>query len=74
MLLPEWTRTALPAAPYALWARGELDDFLELPEKNHAEVVGGEITVSVAPWDMRHGPMVGEINRAFTLAELADPA
>jgi Uma2 family endonuclease len=70
--LPSY-RAALPDTPYALWASGELDDFLHLPEGSRAEIIGGEIVVSPTP-TVSHGNLVHYIARAIDRARFADPS
>ncbi|GAA2742630.1 Uma2 family endonuclease [Kitasatospora cinereorecta] len=61
----------LPDSPYAMWVRGELDDFLHLPEGTRAEVVGGEIVVSPAPV-FAHGGILSDIQDAVAFGRFAD--
>ncbi|TYK49012.1 Uma2 family endonuclease [Actinomadura decatromicini] len=70
--LPSY-RAALPDTPYALWASGELDDFLHLPEGSRAEIIGGEIVVSPTP-TVAHGNMIHRVSSAIDRARFADPA
>jgi Uma2 family endonuclease len=68
--LPSY-QAALPDTPYALWARGELDDFLHLPEGSRAEIIGGEIVVSPTPV-VAHGNIVYRISSAIDRARFTD--
>lgn len=70
--LPSY-QAALPDTPYALWASGELDDFLHLPEGSRAEIIGGEIVVSPTP-TVSHGNMIHRISSAIDRARFADPS
>jgi hypothetical protein len=64
----------LPDTPYAMWVRGELADYLHLPEDGtRVEVVGGEIVVSPGP-SLDHNFVVRDIDRGLMKAELTDPA
>ncbi|RAY15897.1 hypothetical protein DPM19_09075 [Actinomadura craniellae] len=63
----------LPDSAYAMWARGELGDFLHVPEGHRVEVIGGEVVVSPAPV-LEHGGIVQDITRAVFRAAAADPA
>lgn len=59
----------LPDSPYTLWERGELADFLHLPDDGtRSEVIGGEIVVSPGP-TLDHNLIVSEIHRAFDRAD-----
>ncbi|MCW2914087.1 MAG: hypothetical protein JWN52_2155 [Actinomycetia bacterium] len=63
----------LPDTPYALWARGELDDHLHLPDRYFkVEIIGGEIVVSPAP-ALEHGGIIQDIAKIVVKAELTDP-
>jgi Uma2 family endonuclease len=68
--LPSY-QAALPDTPYALWASGELDDFLHLPEGSRAEIIGGEIVVSPTPV-VAHGNVIHSISSAIERARFAD--
>lgn len=68
--LPSY-KAALPDTPYALWASGELDDFLHLPEGSRAEIIGGEIVVSPTP-TVAHGNMIHRISSAIDRAKFND--
>lgn len=64
----------LPDTPYALWARGELDDHLHLPDRYFkVEIIGGEIVVSPAP-ALEHGGIIQDIATTVVKAKLTDPA
>ncbi|MEU6966243.1 Uma2 family endonuclease [Kitasatospora aureofaciens] len=66
-----WT---LPDSPYAMWIRGELDEYLRIPDDGtRVEVIGGEFVVSPAP-AATHGVFVAHIDRAFTRACVPDPS
>ncbi|MFD0901451.1 Uma2 family endonuclease [Actinomadura sediminis] len=63
----------LPDTPYEMWVRGELDEYLHLPDDGtKVEVVGGEIVVSPSPVPS-HYFVVKSIERAMYQAEMADP-
>jgi len=63
----------LPDTPYALWARGELDGHLHLPDRYFTvEIIDGEIVVSPAP-ALEHGGIIRDIARIATRADLTDP-
>jgi Uma2 family endonuclease len=63
----------LPDTPYALWARGELDDHLHLPDRLfRVEVIGGEIVVSPAP-ALEHGGIVQDIADSVAEARFGRP-
>lgn len=61
----------LPDTPYALWARGELDDHLHRPFR--VEVIGGEIVVSPAP-TLEHGGIVQDIAESVVEARIGKPS
>jgi Uma2 family endonuclease len=64
----------LPDTPYALWARGELDDHLHLPDRHFkVEIIGGEIVVSPAP-ALEHGGIIQDIVEVIVEARITDPA
>ncbi|TQF03094.1 Uma2 family endonuclease [Kitasatospora acidiphila] len=64
----------LPDSPYAMWARGELDDYLHMPnDGTRVEVVGGEIVVSPAPV-FSHAAILSDIQSAVVTAGVMDPA
>jgi hypothetical protein len=42
-------RMVVPDSPYAMWLRGELDDYLHVPDSSKVEVIGGRIVVTPAP-------------------------
>ncbi|WP_347674646.1 Uma2 family endonuclease [Actinocorallia sp. B10E7] len=48
---PSEVSVSLPEedTPYGMWSRGELEDYLHLPELFSTEVIDGEIVVSRAP-------------------------
>jgi Uma2 family endonuclease len=63
----------LPETPYTLWARGELDGYLDLPhERTRVEIIGGEIVVSPAP-AFGHGGIVQSLSDRFAEARFAAP-
>jgi Putative restriction endonuclease len=63
----------LPDTPYALWARGELDDHLGIPhEFTRVEIIGGEIVVSPAPF-LEHGGIIQDLVKLLVKAELTNP-
>ncbi|MBO1418573.1 Uma2 family endonuclease [Streptomyces sp. FH025] len=61
-------RWVLPESPYALWARGELDDHLGLPEVLRVEVIGGEFMVTPYP-SFGHAATSSDIQEAVFRAE-----
>ncbi|MFF2077598.1 Uma2 family endonuclease [Kitasatospora sp. NPDC058162] len=62
----------LPDSPYAMWVRGELEEYLRLPDDGtRVEVVGGEIIVSPAPV-YAHGGILSDIHRGFERAWFTD--
>jgi Uma2 family endonuclease len=62
----------LPDTPYAVWARGELHDYLRLPhDGTRVEIIGGEIVVSAAP-DFEHNNMIIDIANLVAVAEKAE--
>ena len=64
----------LPDTSYNLWVRGELADYLHLPnDGTRVEVIGGEIVVSPGP-DYAHNDIVQDVQRSLFAAELADSA
>ncbi|GAA0328336.1 Uma2 family endonuclease [Actinoallomurus spadix] len=63
----------LPDTPYDLWVRGELADFLHLPDDGtRVEVIGGEIVVSPGP-TVGHNGIVQDIADSLVEARIADP-
>ncbi|MEV8322943.1 Uma2 family endonuclease [Kitasatospora sp. NPDC056731] len=62
----------LPESPYALWARGELDEHLRLPEVLRVEVIGGEFVVAPVP-SVAHAVIISDIQEAVFRAEFAKP-
>ncbi|MFJ9695696.1 Uma2 family endonuclease [Kitasatospora sp. NPDC101183] len=66
-----WT---LPDSPYAMWTRGELDEYLRIPnDGTRVEVIGGEFVVSPAPV-YAYGGILSDIQRGFECAWFADAA
>ncbi|TYC72801.1 Uma2 family endonuclease [Streptomyces sp. CB01881] len=66
-----WT---LPDSAYAMWVRGELDDYLRIPDDGtRVEVVGGEFVVSPAPV-FAHAVILSSIQRGIDYAQFQDPA
>jgi hypothetical protein len=63
----------LPDSPYAMWARGELADWLRAPKNVPVEVVGGEIVVSPAR-TFPHAAIVRDIQHEICGRGFADPA
>ncbi|MBP0450020.1 Uma2 family endonuclease [Kitasatospora sp. RG8] len=64
-----WT---LPDSAYAMWVRGELDEYLRIPDDGtRVEVVGGEFVVSPAPV-YAHGGILSDIQEAVLRAKIAD--
>jgi Uma2 family endonuclease len=66
-------RMVVPDSPYAMWLRGELDDYLHVPHSSRVEVIGGRIVVAPAP-ALEHASIVQDVNEAFAETRLADPA
>jgi hypothetical protein len=63
----------LPDTPYRLWVRGELADFLHLPDDGtRVEVIGGEIVVSPCP-TVGHNGIVQDIADSMVEARITDP-
>ncbi|WP_188303628.1 Uma2 family endonuclease [Streptomyces sp. CBMA123] len=68
MSVVAFAQLLLPDSPYAMWVRGELGEYLRLPDDGtRVEVVGGEIVVSPAPV-VTHAVFLSHIERRFTLA------
>jgi Uma2 family endonuclease len=63
----------VPDSPYAMWLRGELDDYLHVPDSSKVEVIGGRIVVTPAP-AFEHANIVQDVIEAFVEARIADPA
>ncbi|MFI9158631.1 Uma2 family endonuclease [Kitasatospora aureofaciens] len=64
----------LPDSPYAMWVRGELEEYLRLPDDGtRVEVIGGEIVVSPSPAYLHEGILV-DIQDSVAVARAADPA
>ncbi len=57
--------------PYGMWLRGELDDYLHLPEAFYSEIIDGEIVVSRAP-AFGHDRIVHAVIFAFNKARVLD--
>lgn len=57
--------------PYGMWLRGELEDYLHLPELFFTEIIDGEIVVSRAPV-FGHDRIVHAIIFAFNRAKVLD--
>ncbi|HEX6473393.1 MAG TPA: Uma2 family endonuclease [Streptosporangiaceae bacterium] len=66
-------RIIVPDSPYAMWLRGELDDYLHVPDSSKVEVIGGRIVVTPAP-ALEHASIVQDVNEIFVEARIADPA
>lgn len=66
-------RILLPDSPYAMWLRGELGEYLHVPDSSKVEVIGGGIVVTPAP-AFEHGGIVKNVFESFVKAGLADPA
>ncbi|MEV7020772.1 Uma2 family endonuclease [Kitasatospora sp. NPDC093558] len=62
----------LSESPYALWARGELDEHLRLPEILRVEVISGEFVVTPYP-SVGHAVTVSDVQEAVFRAEFAKP-
>ncbi|MFF2951898.1 Uma2 family endonuclease [Kitasatospora sp. NPDC057965] len=58
----------LPESPYALWVRGELDEYLWLPERLQVEVIGGEFVVTPYP-PVNHALMLSDMKEWLFRAE-----
>ncbi len=64
----------LPDTAYNLWVRGELADYLHLPnDGTRVEVIGGEIVVSPGP-TVGHNGIIRVITERLVEARFADPA
>ncbi|MFE1592706.1 Uma2 family endonuclease [Nocardia sp. NPDC058705] len=61
----------MPDSAFAMWERGELDEYLHVPDGSRVEIIGGEVVVSPCP-RFGHGHVVQSISRAVYAAELAD--
>jgi Uma2 family endonuclease len=59
--------------PYGMWLRGELEDYLHLPELFYAEIIDGEIVVSRAPAH-GHDQIIESIGLPFRGRLFNDPA
>ncbi|GAB7180414.1 Uma2 family endonuclease [Kitasatospora sp. Ki12] len=71
MSVVAFAQLLLPDSPYAMWVRGELDEYLRLPDDGtRVEVVGGEIVVSPSPVFLHEGILV-DIKESVTIAKLA---
>jgi Putative restriction endonuclease len=67
-------KVLLPDSPYALWACGDLHDYLRLPhDGTRVEIIGREIVVSPAP-TLGHNGFVIDIQKGLFAAEMSDPA
>ncbi|WP_369182947.1 Uma2 family endonuclease [Streptomyces sp. Y1] len=65
MSVVAFAQLLLPDSPYAMWVRGELGEYLRLPDDGtRVEVIGGEIVVSPAPV-YAHGGILSDIQRGF---------
>ncbi|MFJ4092674.1 Uma2 family endonuclease [Kitasatospora sp. NPDC089913] len=74
MSVVAFAQLLLPDSPYAMWVRGELEEYLRLPDDGtRVEVVGGEIVVSPAPV-VTHAVFLAHIDRPFTRATVPDPS
>lgn len=74
MSVVAFAQLLLPDSPYAMWVRGELEEYLRLPDDGtRVEVIGGEIVVSPAPV-YAHGGILSDIQRGFERAWFVDPA
>ncbi|MFE7563862.1 Uma2 family endonuclease [Kitasatospora sp. NPDC057500] len=72
MSVVAFAQLLLPDSPYAMWVRGELEEYLRLPDDGtRVEVVGGEIVVSPAPV-FAHGGILSDIQRGFERALFVD--
>ncbi|MEY9964656.1 Uma2 family endonuclease [Streptacidiphilus sp. MAP12-16] len=61
----------LPEAPYDMWARGELAEYLHLPKDGtRVEIVGGVVSVSPGP-DIDHAAIVSDIQEGLIIAKVA---
>ncbi|WP_433467699.1 Uma2 family endonuclease [Spirillospora sp. CA-128828] len=58
---------------FGMWARGEVEDLLDLPyEGIRVEIIGGQIVVSPAP-SLAHAGVLSDIGEAFTVASVKEP-
>ncbi|MEU6233708.1 Uma2 family endonuclease [Kitasatospora sp. NPDC047058] len=74
MSVVAFAQLLLPDSPYAMWVRGELDEYLRLPDDGtRVEVIGGEIVVSPAPV-YAHGGILSDVQRGFERAWFLDAA
>ncbi|MFJ4669544.1 Uma2 family endonuclease [Kitasatospora purpeofusca] len=74
MSVVAFAQLLLPDSPYAMWVRGELEEYLRLPDDGtRVEVVGGEIVVSPAPV-FAHGGILSDVQRGFERALFLDGA
>ncbi|MFG2090118.1 Uma2 family endonuclease [Spirillospora sp. NPDC048824] len=71
-VLSEDELSKLPDTPYNLWARGELDDYVDAPEGSRIEVIGGKVVVSPPP-GLPHNAIAGDINYALVRAHVLQP-
>ncbi|MFI9509101.1 Uma2 family endonuclease [Nocardia sp. NPDC052566] len=62
----------MPDSAFAMWVRGELDEYLHVPDDSRVEIIGGEIVVSPSA-RYGHGRVVGDIQESLFAAKL-DPA
>ncbi|WP_395293957.1 Uma2 family endonuclease [Kitasatospora hibisci] len=74
MSVVAFAQLLLPDSPYAMEVRGELDEYLRLPDDGtRVEVIGGEIVVSPAPV-YAHGGILSDVRRGFERAWFLDAA
>ncbi|WP_030246783.1 Uma2 family endonuclease [Streptomyces sp. NRRL S-350] len=72
MSVVAFAQLLLPDSPYAMWVRGELGEYLRLPDDGtRVEVIGGEIVVSPAPV-YAHGGILSDVQRGFERAWFTD--
>jgi hypothetical protein len=63
----------LPGTPHGLFVRGELHDFLHLPnDGTRVEIIGGEVVMSPAP-AFGHGKIIQEISDLVAMARVGRP-
>ncbi|MFI6496569.1 Uma2 family endonuclease [Nonomuraea typhae] len=61
-----------PDPPYDMWVRGELAEYLNVPDDGtRVEIIGGQVIVSPGP-SVGHNIIVRAIVRAFIAAEVQD--
>ncbi|MFJ1934716.1 Uma2 family endonuclease [Kitasatospora sp. NPDC088160] len=72
MSVVAFAQLLLPDSPYAMWVRGELGEYLRLPDDGtRVEVIGGEIVVSPAPVYLHEG-ILTDIQESVLAGKIAD--